>query len=370
MTDILSADPSRFINTVRASYEKDVNLCVRALFHLRELGLRSEFNQGLRTISLINHEVFVKCQEYALKRGYYGDLVTYQNPEVVKFIARQLVEDRNSLERGRGVSTCAKYAPTENKSRHALAERIIIEMNIDFKTYRKEYLTPLRQHQTRSVTELDDIPRYALHKFQHPPKYCKITIFVECVRYYTSRPTSPVESIENLWSVKRFSPIASTKIFIDPDIDHVFLATALILTRYSTYDALRELTLFAMVFDARTGIVVPIDLTVVLKKYIREKGPAYLVFFKHNIDMNIDWIHLTQRAKKYNSTLPQVIIVDVSHQTFPIYQETEYFSIFRGRPEDLFSYLNEGYTSFTAYYEKVFSKNALTVTEPKFCTIV
>lgn len=67
----------------------------------------------------------------------------------VKMFGDQLVTDREDMEAGKPISICAKWAPTEMDSydrKYGVAETLTKVMGVNFKQYRKQYTTPLREY--------------------------------------------------------------------------------------------------------------------------------------------------------------------------------------------------------------------------------
>ena len=88
----------------------------------------------------------------------------------VKILGNQLVNDRNQMHDGKPISICAKWAPTEKDSydkKYGVFNTLTKVMGITAKTYRKAYITPLRQY-------LHIVERYMCDKKWNEIDYSKV----------------------------------------------------------------------------------------------------------------------------------------------------------------------------------------------------
>ena len=70
--------------------------------------------------------------------------------DIVSLMAKQLMQDKINMNMGNPISLCAKWAPTENdkidKRYYIVSELCKSLGNINYKTYRKDYISPLRAY--------------------------------------------------------------------------------------------------------------------------------------------------------------------------------------------------------------------------------
>lgn len=141
------------------AYAEDKLDTIKIIFNTRDCrggkGERDLFVTAMRWLHENDKGVFLKNVEHTVEYGRWDDLLRMASfgddvgDLVSQMFASQLVKDLELLASGEyGVSLCAKWAPTEGKRfdrEFGLVKSICRYLKCDNRTYRKTYLTPLRE---------------------------------------------------------------------------------------------------------------------------------------------------------------------------------------------------------------------------------
>jgi hypothetical protein len=88
---------------------------------------------------------------YGLKISSNDELIRLQTlqKKFVQCVANQLIDDYTKMINGKTISICAKWAPTQKDSydrKYNVVRTLVKEMGITPKTYRKQFISPLREY--------------------------------------------------------------------------------------------------------------------------------------------------------------------------------------------------------------------------------
>lgn len=151
-------DVTKFESLLNKSSQENLIDTIVLVFNLRDIrtgkGERLLGRQAFKWLDWNYHDVMSKLIEYIPRYGRWDDLFVLwpkgdSTSPYVKYMADQLVKDKENMMLGRPISLCAKWAPSESSSldkKHGLVKTLIECMGITRKEYRQEYLTPLRSY--------------------------------------------------------------------------------------------------------------------------------------------------------------------------------------------------------------------------------
>lgn len=141
-------------------------------------GERSLFIQMMRWLCNKHPMTFLENMTIIPEYGRWLDLIeitesdenTKINEKIWYYVAHQLNHDYKLMQKGKPISLCAKWIPSEGSKwdkKTGSTYKIASYLNIDFRTLRKEYLTPLR-------TYLKIVEKYMCSKTWSEIDYSKV----------------------------------------------------------------------------------------------------------------------------------------------------------------------------------------------------
>jgi hypothetical protein len=170
---VRKVDETHLGELLEASWNEDALDTLKICFYNRDCrggkGERKLFYQSLQWV-IKNKGVKHVLKNLALvtEYGRWEDLLVFMHKKekkdedtqmiksedelsvaVAKLFAEQLKTDKTAMGEGKPITLCAKWAPTENCKHDKLSgasKLICTELNVNYKVYRKEYLTPLRAY--------------------------------------------------------------------------------------------------------------------------------------------------------------------------------------------------------------------------------
>jgi len=178
---------------LQASWEKDPLDTLKIVFHLRDCrggkGEREQFYRALRWLMHNHQEELSANLEHVPFYGRFKDFLVFLDTplegKMIELFVAQLKADKflldGPLEDRNKISLAAKYAPTEGQShdiKHKAVKKFAASLQASKKSYRKEWLVPLRNHinilehhmtdqdQDWASIEFSKVPSVALKKYK------------------------------------------------------------------------------------------------------------------------------------------------------------------------------------------------------------
>lgn len=147
------------VKLLDAAWKEDALDTLKLIFYTRDCrggkGERQIFRDALDWLIQNHVQVFLANLELIAEYGRWDDLLWHMggipavSEAIAKLFAKQLEQDRMKMLDGKPVTLCAKWAPTENRKKDkslGCCKKICKELGCDYKTYRKNYLSPLREY--------------------------------------------------------------------------------------------------------------------------------------------------------------------------------------------------------------------------------
>ena len=148
-------DPNELETILERSWHKDPLTTLKIIFYLRDYrrgkGYKWLFIE-MYTWLIREHKLIAMINlQYIPFYGTYKDWLFLDGTEVEELMyqlfAEQLTQDLKALKENRlqDLSLAGKWAPSEKSSQKELAKKLMKALGVTAKTYRKEYLVPLRE---------------------------------------------------------------------------------------------------------------------------------------------------------------------------------------------------------------------------------
>jgi hypothetical protein len=154
-------DSSELIRLIENAWKEDPLHTLKIIFYCRDCrggkGERSIFYEASKWLIKNHKDTFIKNIKLIPERfGRWSDLLEFMSCEdesvseaIASLFANQLKQDVDMMNEGKPITLCAKWAPTERLSQDKKTKsvkKICKPLGVDKKTYRKEYLVPLRAY--------------------------------------------------------------------------------------------------------------------------------------------------------------------------------------------------------------------------------
>lgn len=191
-----------------ASWKESPLDTLKLIFQMRDCrggkGERHQFHEAMKWLLKKDEATLLECLDHIPFYGRWKDLYVFFGTKVEDCMIEEfmvhLMLDLDSLERGKSVSLCAKYAPSEGSAidkKHCAVKKLCETLCISKKAYRQHYLTPLRKHLNIVERQLtDNVKDWANIDFEHVPSVAMKKYQAAFKRHQPERYTEYLQKVK------------------------------------------------------------------------------------------------------------------------------------------------------------------------------